>query len=223
MSTPSNYHSLLEEILSSIPSAAQSITNSYITEQRNLDTHPIVKVASNEEAALIRSQAQPQTSPKPITEVLNQANNIFTYRLLNHHPRFFGFIPGPTHPVSILSDLLLLSKNPHAGSWIQSSGPSAIETGLVRWLAETAGLPKETAGGLFVSGGSMVNLVGLQVARDQLLGEEWEQRAKGVIYVSEQTHSSIAKGLRILGFNNKQIRKVDAMKNFGYLFLIERP
>lgn len=69
----------------------------------------------------------------------------------------------------------------------------------------------------------MVNLVGLQVARDQLLGEEWEQRAKGVIYVSEQTHSSIAKGLRILGFNNKQIRKVDAMKNFGYLFLIERP
>ncbi|CZR53963.1 related to glutamic acid decarboxylase [Phialocephala subalpina] len=215
MATPPNYHCLLNEVLSSIPLTTQSITNSYVTEQLNLETCPIVTVTSNEEAASIRSQVQPSTASRPIAQVLEQANSIFSYRLFNHHPRFFGFLPGPSHPVTLLSDLLLSSKNPHAGSWSQSSGPSAIETGLIRWLAEAAGLAEETAGGLFVSGGSMANLVGLQVARDQVSREEWEQRVKGIIYVSEQTRSSITKGLRILGFNNKQVRKVRCDEEFS--------
>ncbi|KUJ08466.1 PLP-dependent transferase [Mollisia scopiformis] len=208
------YLDLLEEILSNIPSTAQSIANSFVAEHRRLESCPIVTIASYDEAALIRSQAKPQMDSRSIKEVLEQANGIFSNRIFNNHPRFFGFIPSPTHPLTLLGDLLLASKNPHAGSWFQSSGPSAIETGLIRWLAELAGLPADTAGGLFVSGGSMANLVGLQTARDQMLGEEWEQRARGTIYVSQQTHSSISKGLRILGFSNKQVRKIKCDENF---------
>jgi len=60
----------------------------------------------------------------------------------------------------------------------------------------------------------MANLVGLMTARDQMLGQGWEERAKGVVYVSDQTHSSIAKGLRILGFENMQIRKIKSDAKF---------
>jgi len=57
-----------------------------------------------------------------------------------------------------------------------------------------------------MSGGSMANLTGLMLARDQKL--KFEERARGVTYVSDQTHASVAKGLRILGFRNEQVRKV---------------
>ena len=113
------------------------------------------------------------------------------------HSRFYGFIPSPVSPLSLVGEMLTSGFNVHAGSWMQSSGPSAIEQGLIAWLAERAGLP-HGAGGLFVSGGSMANLTGLMLARDRMLPPG--DRHRGVAYVSTQTHSSVAKGLRVLGF-----------------------
>lgn len=58
----------------------------------------------------------------------------------------------------------------------------------------------------------MANLTGLMLARDQKL--KFEERVRGVAYVSDQTHASVAKGLRILGFRNEQIRKVQSDGRF---------
>ena len=121
------------------------------------------------------------------------------------HPRFYGFIPSPASPLSFVGDMLTTGFNAHSGSWMQSSGPAAIEQGLIAWLAQRAGLP-DSAGGLFVSGGSMANLTGLMLARDRML--PLEDRRRGVIYLSSQTHSSIAKGLGVLGFLPDQICKI---------------
>jgi L-2,4-diaminobutyrate decarboxylase len=66
-------------------------------------------------------------------------------------------------------------------------------------LAVQAGFPAgDGSGGVFVSGGSMANLTALILARDQKLN--FEERIMTVVYVSDQTHASVAKGLRILGF-----------------------
>lgn len=59
----------------------------------------------------------------------------------------------------------------------------------------------------------MANLTALMMARDQMLGSQ-EERMRGCIYVSEQTHLSIAKGLRVLGFMDRQIRKVPVNSMF---------
>jgi L-2,4-diaminobutyrate decarboxylase len=59
----------------------------------------------------------------------------------------------------------------------------------------------------------MANLTALMMARDQMLRSQ-EERMKGVIYVSEQTHLSVAKGLRVLGFVESQIRKVPVDSKF---------
>ena len=59
----------------------------------------------------------------------------------------------------------------------------------------------------------MANLTALMMARDQMLGSQ-EERMRGCIYVSEQTHLSIAKGLRVLGFMDRQIRKVPVDSKF---------
>ena len=59
----------------------------------------------------------------------------------------------------------------------------------------------------------MANLTALMVARDQMLKSQ-EERMRGVIYVSDQTHLSVAKGLRVLGFIDSQIRKVSSDSSF---------
>lgn len=59
----------------------------------------------------------------------------------------------------------------------------------------------------------MANLMALMMARDQMLGSQ-EERMRGCVYVSEQTHLSIAKGLRVLGFVDSQVRKVPTDSEF---------
>lgn len=164
----------------------------------------IVTIASPEQAEAFRKLAAPGAA-RPIADVVDDALRVFACRVCMDHPRFYGFIPSPASPLSFLGEMLTARFNAHAGSWMQSSGPAAIEQGLIAWLAQRAGLP-DGAGGLFVSGGSMANLTGLMLARDRMLPPE--ERRRGVAYLSSQAHSSVAKGLGVLGFLPDQIRKV---------------
>ena len=107
--------------------------------------------------------------------------------------------------LSWLGDVMTSAYNIHAASWATSSAASCIEQKLIDWLCAQAGYTKKS-GGLFVSGGSMANMTALTAARDTILKEE-KQRL-GVAYVSDQTHSSVAKGLRIIGIPNTKIRKI---------------
>lgn len=175
-----------------------------IREDRCAPEPQILSIASPEQAAEIRRMAIPRES-RSLSAVMDDAVKIFSHRVRMDHPRFYGFIPSPASPLSFLGELLTTGFNAHAGSWMQSSGPSAIEQGLIAWLIERTGLPA-TAGGLFVSGGSMANLTGLMIARDRMLPPD--DRRHGIAYVSAQTHSSVAKGLGVLGFLPDQIRKI---------------
>lgn len=122
------------------------------------------------------------------------------------HPRFFAFVPGPGNYVGFLADALASGYNVFAGTWLGASGPAMLELVTVDWLRELCGLPPG-AGGLFVSGGSMANLTALAVARDVKLGE---RLTDGVAYFSDQTHSSVARALRVLGLSSAQLRVIPA-------------
>jgi glutamate/tyrosine decarboxylase-like PLP-dependent enzyme len=120
------------------------------------------------------------------------------------HPRFYAFVPGPGTFVGAMSDALASGFNVFAGHWLAASGPGAVELQTIDLLREACGFP-EGAGGLFLSGGSMANLSALATARAVKLGGP-DQSA--VIYLSDQAHSSVAKGLRVLGFATSQVRSV---------------
>lgn len=216
------YRQLWDTLVSYVPEASRHITSTFVDMNFDVKSEPVVTVADDEQITSFRQVALPNQSPRKPSEVIADAEKIFSCRMRMDHPAAFGFIPSPVSPMSFLGDMLTSAFNTHAGSWLQSSGPSAVEGVLIRFLAERVGQPK-TAGGLFVSGGSMANMTSLMVARDRMLGQSIEKRTRGVAYVSDQTHSSIAKGLRILGFMDTQIRKVksdslfqmdlDALKN----------
>ena len=118
---------------------------------------------------------------------------VYRYRGDANHPRFFGFVPGPASSVSWLGDIMTSAYNIHAGGSKLAPMVNCIEQEVLRWLCEQVGFT-QNPGGVFVSGGSMANITALTAARDCKLTDE--NLHLGVAYVSEQTHSSVAKGLR---------------------------
>lgn len=132
------------------------------------------------------------------------ARDVFPNSFKTDHPRFFSFVPSPVNFVSVVGDLLISGHNLFAGHWLASSAAGQIEITVLDWLKELCGLPAE-GGGIFVSGGSMANLSAIATAREARLGGPDE---RAVVYCSDQTHSSMAKGLRVIGFRPEQRRTV---------------
>ncbi len=107
------------------------------------------------------------------------------------HPRFFARIGSPSNPVSALADALAAGLNVFAGSWAGGSGPATVELTVIDWLRGWCGLPEGT-GGILVSGGSVASLTALAAARAA------RPHATTAV-VSDQTHASVTRALRLLG------------------------
>jgi glutamate/tyrosine decarboxylase-like PLP-dependent enzyme len=148
----------------------------------------------------------PSPEGRPLEDVIGTLlDDVFSNIALTNHPRFFAFIPSPVSPLSWLGDMANQGFNPFATSWLEGSATTRLELDVIDWLAELVGYP-DSAGGVFLSGGSMANLTAMVAARDQKLVPQRRPAARA--YVSGQTHSSIAKGLRIIGFTDDQLRVV---------------
>jgi aromatic-L-amino-acid/L-tryptophan decarboxylase len=122
------------------------------------------------------------------------------------HPRCFAYIPGAGTWPSALGDLIASATNIDAGSWREASGPSQLELTVLDWFRRWVGYP-DGAGGVLVSGGSAANLSAIACAREILAGAMSERL---VLYVSDQSHSSIARAARQLGFRQDQVRVIAA-------------
>jgi len=120
------------------------------------------------------------------------------------HPRFFGYIPGAGTWPAALGDLIAAATNIDAGAWREASGPSQLELTVLDWFREWIGYPVESAG-VLGSGGSAANLTAIACAREALVGP---MSARIVAYASDQTHSSVARAVRHLGFRPDQLRVI---------------
>jgi glutamate/tyrosine decarboxylase-like PLP-dependent enzyme len=120
------------------------------------------------------------------------------------HPRYFAFIPGPSNFVGAMGDAIASGFNVLAANWLEASAAGQVELVTIDWLNQLCGFPP-SGGGLFLSGGSMANLTGLMLAREHKLGTDPRD---GVVYFSDQTHYSVEKGLKVLGFTRGQMRRM---------------
>jgi glutamate/tyrosine decarboxylase-like PLP-dependent enzyme len=124
-------------------------------------------------------------------------------------PRYLAFIPAAPTKASLLFDMVVSCSSLQASSWLESAGAVSAENQALRVLADLAGLP-ETAGGVFVSGGSAANLSALVVAREigrMRLGDAAPARLR--VAVSDQAHSSVGKAAMVLGMDTLIVPTVD--------------
>lgn len=200
----------LPDELEALVTSFQSIFERLTTAAHNVENGGVVKIAQQSDVPRLRELSTPGSS-RTVDEALHDAFEIFDFRARVNHPRFLAFVPGPAHPISWLGDCLTSAFNCHAGSKLQGSGCAVVEKTMVKWLATQAGLP-DTAGGVFVSGGSIANMTALVLARDEHLPPG--KFHLGVAYLSDQTHKSISKALRTLGFQPQQVRLVPTNGTF---------
>jgi aromatic-L-amino-acid decarboxylase len=118
------------------------------------------------------------------------------------HPAFFAFIPFCGTWPGALGDFMASACNVYAGSWMESAGPTQLELEVLSWFKQWIGYPPQ-AGGILVGGGSAANLTALACARESLVGS---MTGDLVGYVCDQSHSSIGRAARVLGFRPEQIR-----------------
>ncbi len=140
---------------------------------------------------------------------------IYPYRMKVNHPRYFSFIPNQVSPYSIFGDFLNSIYNPYGGGYSISEGTATIENELIKWMGEKIGYDRDLLGGQFVSGGSMANLTASIVARDEKL--EPSDYHLATVYVSDQTHSSVAKGVHLMGISSLNVRKVPSDESFAMI------
>jgi aromatic-L-amino-acid decarboxylase len=93
----------------------------------------------------------------------------------NVHPGFMGWVHGAGTPVGLVAEMLAGGLNANLGG--RDHIPIEVERQVTTWMRKLFGFP-ESASGLFVTGASMANLIGVLVARDTELG--FETRCAGV-------------------------------------------
>jgi len=129
----------------------------------------------------------------------------------NVHPGFMGWVHGGGTPIGMLAEMLAAGLNANLGG--RDHIPIEVERQIVRWMQLIFGFP-EGATGLFVTGTSMANLIGILIARDAELG--FEVRCAGVAagskrltaYASAAAHSCIGKAMDICGIGSDALRLI---------------
>lgn len=194
----------------------QELFNKFLPElidmQENVDSQkPIIELP--EEKRLNIDEIGFSNNPRDPEEVTKQLiNDIYPYRMKANHPRYFCFIPNATTPYSVFGEFLNSIHNPYGGGYKISGGTAELEKETINFMGSLIGYELKETGGTFVSGGSMGNLTAAVVARDDKLNPK--DLAIGTVYVSDQTHSSMAKGLHIIGVCEENIRKISSNSNF---------
>ena len=107
--------------------------------------------------------------------------DVLPYAVGNAHPGFMGWVHGGGTAVGMLAEMLAAGLNANVGGRDQI--PLEVERQVVQWMRELFQFPEE-ASGLFVTGTSMANLIGVLVARTAALG--LDVRRSGVVATGER-------------------------------------
>lgn len=128
-------------------------------------------------------------------------------------PRYLGFVIGGVTPAALAGDWLTATFDQNPISSLDSAAPD-LERETVGWLRELFGL-SDAHSGTFLSGATMSNTVGLAIAREWLgdrhgvvVAEEGLAALGPVHVLSGRPHSSIAKGLSLLGLGRHALTTV---------------
>lgn len=142
--------------------------------------------------------------------------DVLPYAIGNAHPGFMGWVHGGGTPVGMLAEMLAAGLNANLGGRDQI--PLEIERQLLRWVQKLFDFP-ETASGLFVTGTSMANLIGVLVARTAVLGTEVRENglpaaSRLTAYTSASGHVSIARAMDMAGIGTAALRRIPVNSSY---------
>ncbi|MEH8024818.1 aspartate aminotransferase family protein [Gallibacterium anatis] len=146
-----------------------------------------------------------------------------------HHPHSLAHLHCPTMVSSQIAEVLINATNQSMDSWDQSPAGSIMEEQLINWLRQKVGYGEGTAG-VFTSGGTQSNLMGVLLARDACIakhwqnedGSEWLVQQNGLppdalqkvkVVCSENAHFSVQKNMAMMGMGFQSVVTVPTNEN----------
>ena len=150
--------------------------------------------------------------PRDLEAVLGDVDALIApFVVGNTHPRFFGWAHGAGTPVGVVAELIAAALNANCGGR-DHIGP-VVERQITRWAAEAFGFP-EASSGVFVTGASQANFLGLLVARDAALGHAVRSRglraeAQLCAYASAEAHGCVRQAMELAGIGSGSLRVIE--------------
>jgi len=133
-----------------------------------------------------------------------------------HHPQCVAHLHCPSLVVSQAAEVLINATNQSMDSWDQSPSATIIEIKLIEWLRAQVGYGAGDAG-VFTSGGTQSNMMGLMLARDAFFARRGHSiQQDGLpgdirqykVLCSENAHFSVQKNMALMGLGYRSVTLV---------------
>lgn len=165
---------------------------------------------------------QPSKQGIGIQQSLERMVELFLNKSLKvHHPHSLAHLHCPTMVASQIAEVLINATNQSMDSWDQSPAGSLMEVQLIDWLRQKVGYGSGQAG-VFTSGGTQSNLMGVLLARDACIakhwqdedGQDWSAQRLGIpaealqkvkVICSENAHFSVQKNMAMMGMGFQSV------------------
>lgn len=157
----------------------------------------------------------PPEKPVPAEEIVADFEALVPGNMTHwQHPRFFAYFPANAAPASMLAEQLANGIAAQCMLWQTGPAGTEMETVMVDWMRQALGLAPHFRGTIQDSA-TTATLCAILTMRERALG--WDGNSAGLfgqpalrVYCSDQTHSSIDKGIRISGIGLENLVRIPA-------------
>ncbi len=188
-----------------------------------IEQYPVLSPSSPGD---VRSKL-PRSAPErgePFSSILRDLDDIIKPGLTHwQSPNFFAFYPTGISGPSILADLVSSGLGVQGMLWATSPAATELESHVLDWLVELMGLPlaflsTSTGGGVILDTASSAALCAAVAARER--ATNFSTNRSGIsgglrAYVSSHSHSSVIKSLKIAGYGEENIVRIDVDDSFA--------
>ncbi|MEO0889597.1 MAG: aminotransferase class III-fold pyridoxal phosphate-dependent enzyme, partial [Pseudomonadota bacterium] len=156
----------------------------------------------------------------PLKSVIDEAAELVAKNaIFTQHPDCIAHLHTPPLMPAVAAEAMIAALNQSMDSWDQASSATYVEQKVINWLCDKYELG-EKADGIFTSGGTQSNQMGLMLARDwvadklsnhsiQKLGlPEYADKLR--IVCSKKSHFTVQKSASWMGLGEKAVMTVDA-------------
>ncbi|MBA4408467.1 MAG: aspartate aminotransferase family protein [Odoribacter sp.] len=219
MDKMTNYHMSPEEFRKQGKQMIDWIADYY----ENIEKYPVL---SQVKSGDIKDQL-PDSAPtesESFGQIMSDVSSIIMPGITHwQSPNFFAYFPANTSGPSILGDLLSSGLGVQGMLWATSPACTELETRVLDWLAEMLQLPEKfkstsDGGAVIQDTASSAALSAVLAAREKKTNYQTNDSGclgNLVAYISNQTHSSVEKAIKIAGIGKNNLRLIGVDENLA--------
>ncbi len=162
---------------------------------------------------LRRLPESPPETAEPFDRILDDFDAIIMPGMTHwQHPRFFAYFPANAAPESVIAEHLVDAIGAQCMLWQTSPAATELETRMMDWLRQSAGLP-ETFAGVIQDSASSATFAAVLVMRERALGHAGNRTGLSGsprlrVYASGETHSSIDRAIWFSGIGSENLVRI---------------